>query len=168
MISKYLTKYMLIGLLIGGYVILLGMPGRVSAVRPGPDPGGVSATSCSSSFFGLKPWYQYIPKKEIGGDCNIKCFNVFTIPDSEKPNDCGQRASDIPRVLLAVVDDLLRIAGLVALGFIIYAAFNFITSQGNPEDAAKARATAINALVGLIIAMIAVALVSFIGNRLGG
>jgi uncharacterized membrane protein YccC len=67
---------------------------------------------------------------------------------------------------LAAVDILLRVAGLVAVGFLVYAAFNFITSQGNPEDAAIARGTAINALIGLLLAMFAIVMVSFIGKSL--
>ena len=121
-------------------------------------------TTCVHGFLGLEPWFQYIPKSEIGADCGIKCFNVF---NQSKPNDCGETGSDLPRVALAIVDDLLRIAGLVAVGFIIYAAFNFITSQGNPEDATNARHMAINALIGLLLAMFAIVLVSFIGKSLG-
>lgn len=131
----------------------------------GGQPAAGSMEDCSHSFLGLETWYQYMAPEEFNADCTVKCFNVF---NQSKANDCGQKKSDIPLVLLAVVDDLLRIAGLVAVGFIFYAAFNFITSQGDPEDAARARNTAINALVGLVIAMVAVALVSFIGRKLGG
>lgn len=67
---------------------------------------------------------------------------------------------------LAVVDMLLRVAGLIAIGFIFYGAIGFITSQGNPEDAAKARGTAIDALVGLAITMVAIVFVQFVGKSL--
>jgi hypothetical protein len=113
------------------------------------------ASSCAGSFFGLEPWYQYL---KLGPGCSLNNF-VFL------PSD-GQ-ASDVPLVLAAVVDDLLRIAGIVAVGFVIYGAVQFVTSQGDPESAAKARATVINALVGLAVAIIAVSLVGFLGNRLG-
>lgn len=109
-----------------------------------------------STFFGLVPWYQYLP---LDSSCQLN--GHFTLLDK------GGH-SDILLILLAVVDDLLRIAGLVAVGFIIYASINFITSQGNPEDAASARKTAINALIGLVIATVAVGLVSYIGNTLKG
>jgi hypothetical protein len=45
--------------------------------------------------------------------------------------------------------------------------FKFITSQGNPESAKSARMTAINALIGLVIVMIATAVVSYIGRNIG-
>lgn len=117
---------------------------------------GVDACQ-KETFFGLNPWYQYLELDP--STCEVKDFNL--IPSN------GQK-SDVPLVLLAVVDDLLRIAGIVAVVYIIYAGIQFIMSRGNPDEAAKARGALINAVVGLAIALIAVALVSFAGRSLGG
>ncbi|CAN5123690.1 hypothetical protein BH09PAT3_BH09PAT3_3250 [soil metagenome] len=123
------------------------------------------AAGCAKhTFLGLVPWYQYL---DYG---NIRITN-----NSGETNFCGVRefnvlptsgTSDIPLILLAVVDDLIRIAGLVAVIFIIYGAVMYATSQGNPDQAGKAQSTILNALGGLALAIIAVAAVSFIGNRL--
>ena len=124
----------------------------------------VSDKSCSvgacpkSQFFGLVPWYQYLT---LDADCNVANFQVF-------PSSDGKTKSDIPLVLLAIVDDLLRIAGLLAVGFVIYGGIQYITSQGSPDGTAKAQSTVLNALIGLAIALIAVAGVSFVGRALGG
>jgi hypothetical protein len=61
---------------------------------------------------------------------------------------------------------LLRVAGLAAIFFIIYAGIQYVTSQGNPDAAAKAKDTIINALIGLAVAVVAVGIVSFIGSKL--
>jgi hypothetical protein len=111
-------------------------------------------TCNQTGFLGLVPWYHYLPDSKFQG-CDIKNFTVL-----------GGK-SDLPLVLLAVVDDLLRIAGLVAIAFVIVGAVRYVTSQGNPDDAAKAQSTIINALIGLAVAMISVAIVSFLGARLG-
>jgi hypothetical protein len=108
-----------------------------------------------NDFFGLIPWYGYLPDERFTANCNIKDFHVLN-------------NSDIPLILLAVLDDLLRVAGIAAVIFVMVGAIQYLTSQGNPEDTAKARGTIINALVGLVIAMMAVALVSFLGHKLGG
>jgi hypothetical protein len=115
----------------------------------------------SGSFLGLIPWYHYLPNPSLqaNGDCSIRTFNFLST---------SGHPSDIPLVLLAVVDDLLRIAGLVAVGFIIYGAFQYVGSQGNPEHTSKAQGTIINALIGLVIAIASVAFVGFLGNKLGG
>jgi len=121
----------------------------------------VAATTPSScqtqSFFGLLPWYQYLQLDPA--TCEIKEFHIL-------PG--GGQHSDVLLVVLALIDDLLRVAGLIAVGYLIYASISFITSQGNSEDAAHARGAAINALVGLVIALLAIVFVQFIGNRLGG
>jgi hypothetical protein len=116
------------------------------------------AESCGGgSFLGLHPWWYYYIRKNPG-DC---AFNNFTVLSKD-------RSSDIPLVLLAVVDDLLVIAGLVAVVFVIYGGIRFITSQGSPEETAKAQSTVLNAVSGLVIALLSVAVVSFIGNHFGG
>lgn len=143
-------------------VLMVGLSAVVPAAAHAAAPSA-SNGSCSGTFFGLEPWYYYLGREMQG--CDINCFNL--LPQTVR-NSCGQLESDVPLVLLAIVDDLLRIAGLVAVIFLIYAAINLITSQGNSEDAAKARNTAIYALVGLLFSMIAVVLVSFIGRSLGG
>jgi hypothetical protein len=115
-----------------------------------------TAADCSGSFLGLKPWFEYL---KLDDSCNIKDINIF-------PGSNGQ-ASDVPLILLAIVDDLLRIAALVAIAFVIVGAIQFVTSQGDPEGAANAQSTIVNALIGLSIAIVSVAFVSFLGHKLG-
>jgi hypothetical protein len=112
----------------------------------------VAPGHCEKSFFGLVPWYHYL---DLNDKCEVVNFQVL-----------GAK-SDLLLVLLAVVDNLLRIAGIVAVVFIIYGGIQYITSQGESDKASKAQNTIVNALVGLVIALIAIALVSFLGNRIG-
>jgi hypothetical protein len=122
-----------------------------------------SADICDKShgFFSLIPWYHYLPPDRFNDpdrNCGISKFNLF--PSNDQPSDFGY-------VMLAVIDDLLRIAALVAIGFVIYGAIRYITSEGNSEGATQARDTITNALVGLVVALVAITFVSFLGNRLG-
>jgi len=126
----------------------------------------------STGFLGLKPWYHYmqdelgVPKhgKVPADPCGVRCFNIFV---QAQPNECGQTQSDIPGIVLVVIDDLLRIAGLAAIAFIIIGAFQYVASRGNAERTAQAQSTIISALTGLAVALVAVAFVSFLGKRLG-
>ena len=115
----------------------------------------------NNSFFGLSPWWHYLNDNSFKkGTCDLVNFRLLP-KGADAP-------SDVPLVLLAVVDDLLRIVALVAIAFVIVGAFKLITSQGNPEDTAKARGTIINALLGMAVAIVAATFVNFIGNKLGG
>ena len=110
------------------------------------------AATCDKSggFFGLPTWYKYLNKTEDAlGNCAFKLDNT----------------SDYWLIAAAGIEILLRIAALVAVGFVITGGVKFITSQGEPDKAAGARKTAINALVGLAIAVVAAGLVSYIAGK---
>ncbi len=112
-------------------------------------------TGCQEpQFLGLRTWYHYLHTDK---SCNIDKFNVLG----------GTGASDFLLIALALVDDMLRIAGLVAIVFIIYGGILYVTSQGSPDQTQKAQSTIQNSLIGLIIAVLAVAVVSFLGSRIG-
>lgn len=116
----------------------------------------VPGNSNYHTFFGLLPWYHYL---DLNSQCDFDTDHTFILLGSH---------SSILLIALAVVDDLLRLAGLLAVIFVIFSGVKFILSSGSPDEAAKARTTGINALVGLGITMVAITFVSFIGNQVGG
>ncbi len=114
------------------------------------------AAACAErTFLGLPVWYRYLHDgtrmQEINGQCE---FVNFTFP------------GDAALIALGILDIALRLAGLVAVGYVIYGGFKFVTSQGDPEGIKNARQTIINALIGLVIALLATTLVAFVGTRL--
>src|SRR5690348_15915500 len=87
-----------------------------------------ATVNCKHTFLGLLPWNWYLdadPTKQ----CAIQNFTVF-----------GSQSS-ITLILLAIVDDIFRILGLLAVIFVIYAGVKFILSSGQPDESAKARTT---------------------------
>lgn len=111
------------------------------------------AQACSPGSGGLQivpTWYKYLPSQNIGG----KCTPMVTVPDSIVP------------IALAVVEILLRIAGMVAVLYIIYGGYLYILSAGDTDKAAAGRTTIINALVGLMLAMFATAIVNLVGRNI--
>lgn len=81
----------------------------------------------------------------------------------------GIQANNFEVVVLigfGVLDILIRIAGLVAVGFVVYGGVLYVLSRGEPDKAKKALGTIINALIGLVIAVVAAAIVAFLGGRL--
>lgn len=150
-------------LFLASFSLFINTSSKVSAL----SSSQAAVAHCKKDFFGLEPWYQYMGAElDPSGSCEVKCFNVLEQPNG---NDCGKNntSSDIPLILLAVVDDLLRVAGILAIAFIIYGAFEYVGSQGNSEVTGRAQSMIINALIGLVIAIIAVAAVSYVGNTIG-
>ena len=117
------------------------------AISTGCDP--------NKTFFGLPVWYKYIVKNSSGGSCNFENIKLWP-PDS------------LLLIGVAVLDMLLRVAGMVAFAFIVWGGIQYVISQGEPDKTRQALHTIINALVGMVIAILSVTIVAFIGNRLGG
>jgi hypothetical protein len=121
------------------------------------------ADTCSTKgFFGIPPWYKYLVGS--GLMASNKVTGACELVGSLKPGDWVQIISLIG---LAVLDMILRLAGIVAVGFIIWGGIQYVISQGDPGKTKDAQSTIINAIIGLAIALVSTALVSFIGNRIG-
>jgi hypothetical protein len=128
-----------------------------------PISNFAAAKACSKpKLLGVfVPWYQYlkVTKDADTGTCGINGDDFVLLPGN------GQ-SSSVPLVLLAIVDDMVRLAGLIAVIFVIVGGVQYATSQGSPDATAKAQSTVINALIGLAIAIAAVAFVAFLGKAL--
>lgn len=112
----------------------------------------------ANTFFGLPTWYKYLETKYVSVDGVGTCKIVL---------DVGSNPVGLGLVGLAIIDMLLRVGGIVAVGYVIYGGIQYIASQGEPDNTAKALHTIINASIGLAVVMISAAAVAFIGNRLG-
>ena len=137
------------------------------------EPG---APDYSSTFFGLVPWYQYISQSDwwvsinsITGQptCGFHVnFNKTTgNVNSEVVTGVDQSSLNaIWLIGLAIFEDLLRVAGVAAVGFVIYGGIRYTTSQGSPEQTGAALGTILHALVGLAIAIITATSIAFIAS----
>jgi len=135
-------------------------------MNPLLQPFHTFAAGCTeSSFFGLPTWYHYLvlAKKMVADPTTGRC--VFA---NYNNGSGGFALNDISLVALGVVDILLRLAALVAIGYVMYGGFTFITAQGEPDKVKRAQGTIFNALIGLGISLAAVGAVSFAGKALGG
>jgi hypothetical protein len=114
---------------------------------------------CDGSFFGLPPWYKYVPMDYDSATQTCSVAQNFQILGN------GTN-SGLLLIGLAVVEIGLRLAALAAVAYVLWGGFTYLISQGEPEQTTKARHTILNALIGLVIAIIATALVTFVGNSL--
>lgn len=161
MIKIYLQNGV-IGLFLVLSIILVSSS-QVLAARSGSCHTG--SGSVPSSIF--VPWYKYLPSEGSQG----KGCRPVTISKDGSPavdNKKTDWARTISAVAIAVIDTLTRISAIIALGFIIWGAIQYITSQGEPEGLQNAKNTIMNALIGLIIVILAIGIVQFIGNTIAG
>ncbi len=127
-------------------------PSDNTTIKPPEKTASQEASACPDSIFGIPTWYKYLQKENIGGRCSPKISS----------------AQDTLPIGLAVLEMLLRLGGLVAVVFVVVGGVKYVISQGEGEAIAKAKSTITNAIVGLVLVMIAVPIISFMGKKFGG
>lgn len=113
--------------------------------------------------FGVPTWYKYLPGQI--DPASKRCQPVMDFATTGNTVDYN-RFDMLLGIGLAAIEILLFFAGIIAVGFIIYGGFQYLTSQGEPEHTRSAKDTILNALIGLVIAMMATTIVRFIATRL--
>lgn len=111
------------------------------------------ASGCSNTFLGFPTWYKYLNViQDSSGSCTVDAASTG--------------GSTVVLVIMGIFDMTLYLAGMVAVFFIMYAGFKMLTAAGESQKIASGRTTLINALVGLVIAIISSQIVAFIAGRL--
>lgn len=113
------------------------------------------AAACpEQSVFGIPTWYKYLPADTVNGECKLL-------------GDFAQSKLDsLLGIGLAITEILLFIAGFLAIVYVVYGGFRYVLSQGEPENTKIAKDAILNAVIGLVIAVLASAIVRFIGNSI--
>ncbi len=126
--------------------VLMGLLMLIGALLP----VSVFAANCADvKFFGLDPWYANLTCDDSG---NISQDNFTT----------GSLTGTILGIIGVVVKDLLFLAGFAAVVLIIVGGIKYMLSAGDPAGINKATKTITGAVTGLIIAILAYAIVTFI------
>lgn len=127
------------------FVALMPMP--ANATSPFTQVAAC-ASDPISNIFGFQPWYACLQKKygDTGDKVQIKSIN------------------DIFLIIFPVVDWIIKASVLVAAGMIFYMLFLIATSRGNASQYGTAIAGIRDAIIGLCIAMLSVAILEFVAG----
>jgi ABC-type Fe3+ transport system permease subunit len=79
-------------------------------------------------------------------------------------NDGG--TSDLAGTFKKVINTLLFITGMIAVLFIVIGGLRFVTSNGDSNQASQARNTVLYAVIGLVVAIMAYAIVNFVVSNI--
>ena len=143
---------MTVGLYASTLVAMFAMtPIQVSAVD----------ASCDASVFAIPAWYNGMMERDDSGDC---AFQPITY------SEAGTDKTDIVKTGAKISANLIRaalvLAAYTAVFFMIRGGFTYITSAGSPAGIAAAKKTITNALIGLVIAILAASIVNAIGSAI--
>ena len=144
-------SYLLVCIFSVGVMVATLSPVATHA-QPAATTGGGGGSGCESGFLGFPPWYRGLTT----GGCDIV-----------SPTDVGGIGPFIWTIVVNIVEILLMLAGYAAVAFIIYGGFKYMTSTGSPESMVSARKTIMNAVIGLVISVVAIAVIRTVSSGLG-
>ena len=122
----------------GGALVSVATPQITSAAGSNP--------ACAKSFLGFPVWYRGV----VDDNCNII-------------SPTGDALSGfIWHIVLNIIEIGLVAVGYIAVFFILYGGFQFLTSQGSSDGVVKAKTTITNAVIGLVISLVSSAIINFI------
>lgn len=104
-------------------------------------------------------------------DGNTPCHSEFktvaqcNMPANETAADGSEK--DIIWYVGTVINAILGLVGIVAVVTMIIGGISFITSQGDPGKVAKARNTILYGVIGIVVALLAFAIVNFVLKSIG-
>lgn len=101
--------------------------------------------SCSERLLTLPVWYRGLTKSNT--DCTL---------------DLGRNLNFVWVIGLNIVEALMHVVGYVAGVFILIGGYRYATSAGEPSQIARAKGSIMNAVIGLIISLLSIAIINFI------
>lgn len=130
-------------------VLAFGVGGVVGATIPTSSAG-----AACGQFLTFPAWYRGLSKN----DCK----------DMMSPDDVGGISTYIWTIVLNVIEIAVQVVGYLAIFYIIYGGFRYITSAGAPEAHAAAMKTILNAVIGLAVAICSIAIVRLMAQVILG
>ena len=111
------------------------------------------AAPCASEFkiLTVEPWYHDLCKPGTN-DVDVK--------------EAGGPAKFAGQVAINLLSIALQLAGYLAVGFVIWGGIKYILAAGDPGKLSSAKTIIQNALIGLLLALSAVAILNLIQSNI--
>ncbi len=106
-------------------------------------------------------------KKIITALLLISLVTIPAISMADEPTDHPGTKLDLWDALEKVINYLFALLIIVAVIFLLIAGILFVTAQGDPDKVKKARDFVLWALIGVIVGVLAYALVNFVQSMVG-
>lgn len=117
------------------------------------SPAQPVQAACDNRFLGIPAWYRGLTDDK----CDVKA------PESEEDG----LAVFIWKIVLNIIEAAMFLVSYIALFFIMYGGFMYLTGGSVPGQLEKAKKSILNAVIGLTIALSAIALTNLIMGVMG-
>ena len=97
----------------------------------------------------------------------VSLFGPEVVAQTIGPDDCPSGictntsfGGSLRQAIVTVINFMLFFLGIIAVAFVIFAGFLFLTSRGDDGQVEKAKKTLIYAVIGIVIVMLSFAIVN--------
>lgn len=112
----------------------------------------------------------------LGGVASISPAYATGVADCVGTTECDGlygdsgvfEKDDLMGILTTVINVIVAVVGFLAVVMIVLGGISFVTSQGDTAKVAKARNTILYGVVGLVVALLAFAIVNFVLSNVFG
>lgn len=148
------NTFITLSILVAGLVFA-----PTTTVQAQNPPANNTGGACPKNAL-FPQWYDDLCTTE-NGSVKIKSPNDFK--NGKTAEATGNALGTwILIIVMNIVKMLLTVVGYVALGFVIWGGFKYMTQGDSTQGTAGARKTIQNAIIGLVISIMSVALINFI------
>jgi peptidoglycan hydrolase-like protein with peptidoglycan-binding domain len=141
-------------------------PATQQAIASDPILGGGSGSPPAPAGSGVQPGSGSPPAPAASsGDCasmGLDSVNGICVPKSGFSSGSIAGATNLVSLVLLVLKYLLILSGLIATVALVVGGFWYITAAGNEEQAEKGRKALLNAIIGMVIIIMAYAIVNIL------
>ena len=92
----------------------------------------------------------------------LKIFGAVTDTINQSVNETGAQKESVGNVVQPIVTTVIFVAGIIAVVMVIIGGVQYSTSQGDSAKVKKAKDTIMYGIIGLVIAILAFAIVNFV------
>lgn len=120
-------------------------------------PQTAAAAKCEDTYFLTIPaWYNGLITADKSGNCNI----------SQPGTGEAGLNQFIWKIVLNITEIMLHLVGYLTAGFIIYGGFRYMLAAGSADGMSKAKTTIVNAVIGLTLSILSIAIVKIVSGAL--
>lgn len=95
----------------------------------------------------------------------VEKIYAYAIPDIA-PTGTVNTDANIKTLVTNILTIVFYVAGVLAVVYLIYSGILYITAAGNPDSAKKGQQGIINAIIGIIIVILAIVIVTAVSNSI--
>lgn len=101
---------------------------------------------------------------KVYGDTSKDCQMAATLVSN--PDQCT--GDDLNSIIAIIINTIIFVIGMIAVVMIILGGITYATSQGDPSKVKKGKDTILYGIIGLVVALLAFAIVQFVLNAING